>query len=163
MTKSWKCADKGFKGCIKVLARFGAADLTYVVIFEFEYWCYNYLFSFSFLLQAGAQVNAQDFDGWTSLHAASHWGQREACEILCENYANMDIKNFVGQTCFDVADPDVLTLLDELKRKQATLQRDRPDIRSLINRPAVPASEISNVPTSATAKRRFVNDICGCL
>ena len=40
----------------------------------------------------------QDFDGWTPLHAAAHWAQREACEILCENYANMDIKNYVGQT-----------------------------------------------------------------
>ena len=39
------------------------------------------------------------------LHAAAHWGQREACELLAENYANMDVKNYVGQTCFDVADP----------------------------------------------------------
>ena len=54
----------------------------------------------------------QDFDGWTPLHAAAHWAQREACEILCENYANMDIKNYVGQTVFDVADPDVLRLLE---------------------------------------------------
>ena len=50
----------------------------------------------------------QDFDGWTPLHAAAHWAQREACEMLAENYVNMDIKNCVGQTPFDVADPDVL-------------------------------------------------------
>ena len=50
-------------------------------------------------------MNVQDHDGWTPLHAAAHWGQREACELLCENYANMDVKNYVGQTCFDVADP----------------------------------------------------------
>ena len=90
------------------------------------------------LLQAGAPVNSQDFDGWTPLHAAAHWAQREACEILCDNYANMEIKNYVGQTVFDVADPDVLRLLEELKRKQATLQKDRPDIRYLFNRPPVP-------------------------
>ena len=52
----------------------------------------------------------------------------------------MDIKNYVGQTCFDVADPDVLRLLEELKKKQATLQKDRPDMRFLFNRPPVPSS-----------------------
>ena len=60
------------------------------------------------LLQAGATVNLQDIDGWTPLPAASHWGQREAIELLCEHAADLEIKNFVGQTAFDVADPDVL-------------------------------------------------------
>ena len=50
----------------------------------------------------------QDYDGWTPLHAAAHWAQREACELLADAYVNMDIKNCVGQTPFDVADPDVL-------------------------------------------------------
>lgn len=42
------------------------------------------------------------------MHAAAHWAQREACELLAENYSNMETKNCVGQTPFDVADPDVL-------------------------------------------------------
>ena len=46
-------------------------------------------------MQAGVDVNAQDFDGWTPLHAAAHWGQREACEILVENFCDMDMKNYV--------------------------------------------------------------------
>ena len=50
----------------------------------------------------------QDYDGWTPMHAAAHWAQREACQLLAESYSNMDIKNCVGQTPFDVADPDVL-------------------------------------------------------
>ena len=91
-------------------------------------------------------------DGWTALHAAAHWAQREACEILVENYANMEIKNYVGQTCFDVADPDVSRLLEELKKKQNTLQKDRPDIRNLINRPPVPPGQ---TPGSG-GKRRYV-------
>jgi len=98
----------------------------------------GYIKVMGILLQAGAAVNAQDFDGWTPLHAAAHWAQREACEILCENYANMDIKNFVGQTVFDVADPDIIRLLEELKKKQLSLQKDRPDIRILFNRPPMP-------------------------
>ena len=53
-------------------------------------------------------IFSQDNDGWTPLHAAAHWAQREACELLVESSANMEIKNCVGQTPFDVADPDVL-------------------------------------------------------
>lgn len=46
-------------------------------------------------MQAGVDVNAQDCDGWTPLHAAAHWGQREACEILVENFCDVDMKNCV--------------------------------------------------------------------
>merc|ERR1712123_537220 len=95
----------------------------------------GYIKVINLLIQAGSEINQQDFDGWTPLHAAAHWAQREACELLAENYVNMDIKNCVGQTPFDVADPDVLRLLEELKKKQNTLQKDRPDIKALINRP----------------------------
>jgi len=95
----------------------------------------GYMKVMNLLIQSGMEVNIQDYDGWTPLHAASHWAQREACELLADNYSNMDIKNCVGQTPFDVADPDVLRLLEELKKKQNTLQKDRPDIKALINRP----------------------------
>jgi len=99
----------------------------------------GYIKVINLLIQGGGEINQQDFDGWTPLHAAAHWAQREACELLAENYVNMDIKNCVGQTPFDVADPDVLRLLEELKKKQNTLQKDRPDIKALINRPPTTA------------------------
>merc|ERR1719204_2737548 len=94
----------------------------------------GYMKVMSLLIQAGCEVNQQDFDGWTPLHAAAHWAQREACELLTDAYVNMDIKNCVGQTPFDVADPDVLRLLEELKKKQNNCSKDRPDIRALITR-----------------------------
>ena len=65
----------------------------------------------------------------------------------------MEIKNHVGQTAFDVADPDLVPQLHELKKKQANMQKDRPDITSLINRPAVPS--ITNTP-SKPSNRRYV-------
>lgn len=48
---------------------------------------------FRILLEAGADVNAKDFDGWTPLHAAAHWAQEEACKILVENFCNFEAKN----------------------------------------------------------------------
>ena len=95
----------------------------------------GYMKVINLLIQSGMEVNIQDYDGWTPLHAAAHWAQREACELLADNYSNMELKNCVGQTPFDVADPDVLRLLEELKKKQNTLQKDNPIIRERINKP----------------------------
>ncbi|XP_064617750.1 protein phosphatase 1 regulatory subunit 12A-like isoform X5 [Liolophura sinensis] len=83
------------------------------------------------LIQANANLNAADADGWTPLHAAAHWGQEEACKLLAESLCDMEIKNNAGQTAFDVADQDVHSILEELKKRQATL-REKADISDII-------------------------------
>jgi len=133
----------------------------------------GYVKVMNLLIQSGMEVNIQDYDGWTPMHAAAHWAQREACELLADNYTNMDIKNCVGQTPFDVADPDVLRLLEELKKKQNNLQKDRPDIKALINRaPSTPNSNRgrslnnsthvdiirTNNSNAAPVSNNFIND-----
>ncbi|XP_078040844.1 myosin binding subunit isoform X3 [Augochlora pura] len=75
------------------------------------------------LLQAKCDVNAQDFDGWTPLHAAAHWDQFEACKLLVENFCNMDIKNYADQTAFDIADADILSALSFLRDKQKRMMK----------------------------------------
>jgi len=60
---------------------------------------YVYCSVCSVLLQGGANLNSQDFDGWTPLHAAAHWGQKEACEMLVEEFCDMDMKNYVVGNC----------------------------------------------------------------
>ena len=50
-------------------------------------------FVFSLLLQLGVDINAKDNDGWTPLHAAVHWGQNDACEVLADHGANFSARN----------------------------------------------------------------------
>lgn len=45
------------------------------------------------LIQAGYELNVQDHDGWTPLHAAAHWGVKEACSILAEALCDMDVRS----------------------------------------------------------------------
>lgn len=54
----------------------------------------NFILFDRVLLQCGADIDKQDLDGWTPLHAAAYWGQKEAAEILVDNYADMDLKNY---------------------------------------------------------------------
>ncbi|CAH1724507.1 unnamed protein product [Aphis gossypii] len=93
----------------------------------------GYIKVLELLIQAGADVDCQDYDGWTPLHAAAYWGQKEACEILVEHFCNMKKKNFVGQTAFDVSDEEMKDLLDELKKKQASQNKDASDKNYLIS------------------------------
>ncbi|XP_043943892.1 protein phosphatase 1 regulatory subunit 12A isoform X2 [Protopterus annectens] len=82
------------------------------------------------LIQTGYDVNVKDFDGWTPLHAAAHWGKEEACRILSENLCDMDSVNKLGQTAFDVADEDILGYLEELQKKQNVLRNEKIEKKS---------------------------------
>ncbi|XP_076152892.1 protein phosphatase 1 regulatory subunit 12A isoform X5 [Alosa pseudoharengus] len=81
------------------------------------------------LIQAGYDVNIKDYDGWSPLHAAAHWGKEEACRILVEQLCDMEVINKVGQTAFDVADEDVLGYLEELHKKQNLLMSEKKDVK----------------------------------
>ncbi|XP_046326411.2 protein phosphatase 1 regulatory subunit 12A-like isoform X16 [Haliotis rufescens] len=74
------------------------------------------------LLQAGVDINAEDNDGWTPLHAAAHWAQCEACQMLVEQLCDMEKKNTAGQTALDVADEDMKKFLEDLKKKQVLMR-----------------------------------------
>ena len=60
--------------------------------FWWQYYWWHYFLP-SLLLQLGVDINAKDSDGWTPLHAAVHWGQNDACEVLAEHGANFSARN----------------------------------------------------------------------
>ncbi|XP_074663080.1 uncharacterized protein LOC141915448 isoform X6 [Tubulanus polymorphus] len=105
----------------------------------------GYIKVLNLLLQMdNRDIDIKDNDGWTPLHAASHWGQEESCRVLAENFCNMDIRNKWGQTAFDVAAPELVELLKELQEKQVTLRRDHLE-HQVINRVQLPVKRKSSV------------------
>uniref|UniRef100_M3Y930 Protein phosphatase 1 regulatory subunit n=1 Tax=Mustela putorius furo TaxID=9669 RepID=M3Y930_MUSPF len=78
------------------------------------------------LLQAGYDPELRDGDGWTPLHAAAHWGVEDACRLLAEHGGGMDSLTHAGQRPCDLADEEVLSLLEELARKQEDVSLGHP-------------------------------------
>ncbi|CAK5084217.1 unnamed protein product [Meloidogyne enterolobii] len=85
------------------------------------------------LINAGADINAPDFEGWTPLHAAAHWGEREACRILVENGANFDTLTYFGHSVLSVADKSIEEYLYNLKEEQEKARLDEAAKMSAIN------------------------------
>ncbi|EDL75834.1 similar to protein phosphatase 1, regulatory subunit 12C [Rattus norvegicus] len=77
------------------------------------------------LLQAGYDTELRDGDGWTPLHAAAHWGVEDACRLLAEHGGGMDSLTHAGQRPCDLADEDVMNLLEELAQKQEDLRNQK--------------------------------------
>ncbi|WKX96879.1 hypothetical protein Q1695_012937 [Nippostrongylus brasiliensis] len=68
------------------------------------------------LIKAGGNIKAADKDGWTPLHAAAHWAEKDSCKILMEHGASITDTNFAGQNVLAVADKDVVEYLEDLER-----------------------------------------------
>eukprot|EP00930_Biecheleria_cincta_P048653 TRINITY_DN33934_c0_g1_i1.p1 TRINITY_DN33934_c0_g1~~TRINITY_DN33934_c0_g1_i1.p1 ORF type:complete len:209 (-),score=51.48 TRINITY_DN33934_c0_g1_i1:58-684(-) len=58
------------------------------------------------LLQAKADVNAVEEDGWSALHFASKEGHLEVCKALLESQANPELLNIDDHKPLDVADEE---------------------------------------------------------
>ncbi|XP_057567253.1 protein phosphatase 1 regulatory subunit 12C isoform X1 [Hippopotamus amphibius kiboko] len=92
------------------------------------------------LLQAGYDPELRDGDGWTPLHAAAHWGVEDACRLLAEHGGGMDSLTHAGQRPCDLADEEVLSLLEELARKQEDLRNQKEASQSRAQEPQGPSS-----------------------
>ncbi|CAK9057307.1 unnamed protein product [Durusdinium trenchii] len=58
------------------------------------------------LLQARADINAVEEDGWSALHFASKEGHVQVCQSLLESKADPELRNIDDKTPMDVADED---------------------------------------------------------
>lgn len=70
----------------------------------------------SLLLDGRGDFDKQDVDGWTALHAAAYWGQKEAVQMLLNANVDIDIQNYSGQYAIDIAQKDIVPLLDEARK-----------------------------------------------
>lgn len=59
-----------------------------------------------FLVQNGADVNRQDNEGWTPLHATASCGFNSIARYLVENGADLAAINSDGDLCIDLAASD---------------------------------------------------------
>ncbi|KAM5296910.1 protein phosphatase 1 regulatory subunit 12C isoform 2-T2 [Glossophaga mutica] len=91
------------------------------------------------LLQAGYDPELRDGDGWTPLHAAAHWGVEDACRLLAEHGGGMDSLTHAGQRPCDLADEEVLSLLEELAQKQEDLRNQKAASQTRGPEPQVPS------------------------
>ncbi|XP_028719334.1 protein phosphatase 1 regulatory subunit 12C isoform X1 [Peromyscus leucopus] len=92
------------------------------------------------LLQAGYDTELRDGDGWTPLHAAAHWGVEDACRLLAEHGGGMDSLTHAGQRPCDLADEEVMNLLEELAQKQEDLRNQKEASQSRGQEPQVPSN-----------------------
>ncbi|XP_049986633.1 protein phosphatase 1 regulatory subunit 12C isoform X2 [Alexandromys fortis] len=92
------------------------------------------------LLQAGYDTELRDGDGWTPLHAAAHWGVEDACRLLAEHGGGMDSLTHAGQRPCDLADEEVMNLLEELAQKQEDLRNQKEASQSQGQEPQVPSN-----------------------
>eukprot|EP00435_Cladocopium_sp_Y103_P029122 s592_g7.t1 len=58
------------------------------------------------LIQARAEINAVEEDGWSALHFASKEGHLQACQTLIQAKADVGLKNADEKAPLDVADED---------------------------------------------------------
>uniref|UniRef100_I3MC48 Protein phosphatase 1 regulatory subunit 12C n=1 Tax=Ictidomys tridecemlineatus TaxID=43179 RepID=I3MC48_ICTTR len=104
------------------------------------------------LLQAGYDPELRDGDGWTPLHAAAHWGVEDACRLLAEHGGGMDSLTHAGQRPCDLADEEVLSLLEELARKQEDVRAPGEDGPQGRTAPRVWSSTPSPIPRSSVCR-----------
>ncbi|RVE52185.1 hypothetical protein evm_003104 [Chilo suppressalis] len=69
------------------------------------------------LEECSAEPDCMDYEGWTPLHAAALWGQKEAATLLLKYGADPNLKNYSGQTCVDLVDPSISAWLTEAVSK----------------------------------------------
>ncbi len=69
------------------------------------------------VLKLGADINAQDMDGWTPLIYAAVYKKQKAAQLLIENGADPKIKTKTGYGPFDFGDEKINAAIAEALKK----------------------------------------------
>ncbi|XP_048005495.1 protein phosphatase 1 regulatory subunit 12A isoform X7 [Leguminivora glycinivorella] len=104
------------------------------------------------LEECGAEPDCVDYEGWTPLHAAALWGQKEAAALLLKCGADPHLKNYSGQTCMDLVDPSISSWLADATLKAPRRVNNNNNKRKL----SPPRHEVKRVELQITGD--VVND-----
>jgi len=55
------------------------------------------------LVERGAALNVQDYQGWTPLHVTSYIGDTNAVKVLLRNGALSDVQDYQGRLPLEIA------------------------------------------------------------
>ena len=79
----------------------------------------NQISAMNLILKFGADINAQDDDGWTALHFAVASDSYKAVEFLLNNKSDANIKNLDEKKPIDIAsDTDIQALLNKYTKSE---------------------------------------------
>lgn len=76
------------------------------------------------LQMSDVNVNVQDDDGWTPVHAAVHWGSKTACEMLTDAGGDFEIRNSNGQAPYELAEKDFLKTVEQCRKKSKEILKN---------------------------------------
>jgi ankyrin repeat protein len=79
----------------------------------------------SLVLDAGFDVNEPDSQGWTPLHWAAYFGNKEVSQFLVDRAADKGLKDSTGRTSYEISLFVGLKQLSELLRPH--LVQDNPN------------------------------------
>jgi ankyrin repeat protein len=97
-----------------------------------------------FLIEKGADVNAQNNEGWTPLHIAASHDNLDRTLLFLNRQANTDLKTNAGQTARDLASSGskVLAMIENFIENAMTTKQDRvPDVEENNSAPTTASSQ----------------------
>lgn len=111
----------------------------------------------AFLLDKGADINVQNREGNTSLHAAAFLGRAEAAELLLKHGINVHVRNIQGGTAMDNATLDwdttqaILNIIRVIAVNKAEVMAGRAKIIRLLSRKMKDTPESINLWKASAA------------
>jgi hypothetical protein len=128
-------------------------------VIKLHYINIKYVETFKYLVEHGADINAQDNGGYTPLHAAIYYGTTEIIKYLISQGARVDIPDNNGVTPTQLAEKSNTTQIREYFQRLKEARRAKIYIdRYVIGKKQVPGGDVPELPDDVLRK---ISDMAG--